>query len=115
MNLIRRLKERLQFQAYVDGFSKGYQHACKRFRVLDGRYLPYKFSDVVLGQQYVKSPRFKFRKLPWVKGFEYGYMDALSQYNAGEDAHNSDETFTDLIARVKNEFERDRHYWERNV
>lgn len=112
IDIFKRIMNKIRFKAYINGYYKGYQHACKRFHALDGRYLPYKFSDVVLGQQFAKSPRTKFRKAPWSKGFEFGYTDALAQYNAGRDAHNSEETLVDIYDRVCKEFEKDRKFWE---
>lgn len=103
-----KLKTRLQFQAYASGYSKGYYHACKKLKINDGRFVILKHEDIVLGSQFYKRPRFRFRLLPWYSGFEFGMTDAYSFYNAGDDPHNSDESLEDVLGKVQKEFEKDK-------
>lgn len=107
--MFNKLKRRIQYQAYVSGYSKGYYHACKKLRLNDGRYSILKHEDVVLGSQFYKRPHFRFRLFPWYSGFEYGMTDAYSFYNAGDnpDPRNSEESIDDVIGRVQKEFEKD--------
>lgn len=105
--MFEKLKSRLQFQAYVSGYSKGYYHACKKLKINDGRFAILKNEDIVLGSQFYKRPRFRFRLFPWYSGFEFGMTDAYGFYNAGEDPHNSEESIEDVLGKVRKEFDKD--------
>lgn len=117
IQMIRRIKDKLQFNSYSLGYSKGYYHACKKLKVKNGRYAILKHEDVVLGSQFYKRPRFRLQLFPWISGFEFGMTDAYSFYNAGDDPYYSEESIEDIIKRVKAEYEKDKdrnNGWKNN-
>lgn len=110
LGIFEKYKKKKQFQAYCNGYSAGYQRGVEKCRLnADGRVLQLRSSDITIQSQFCKRPKAAWRYFPWYAGFEYGYTEALSWYNAGEDPKlgDGDESINDIIERLRKEFDKE--------
>lgn len=107
-NFILRIKEHIQFKRFYKGYWNGYNQGTKRCFIANGRLLPVKITDINVYAEFSKHPPRSrtWTYNPWRAGFEYGYTEALSFYNAGESPTSNDDSFYEQDIRVKQEFER---------
>lgn len=105
--LFRLLKERIQYKKFYNGYYAGYHQGAKRCYMSDGRYLRLSMTDMNVYSDFAKHPS-KSRKwlyVPWRKGFDYGYSDAVGFYNSGDDPHKNDDSYYAQDIRVRQRYE----------
>lgn len=107
-NFILRIKERIQFERFQKGYWSGYNQGAKRCFTANGLFLPVKVTDISIYSEFCKHPprSREWTYNPWRAGFEYGYTEALSFYNAGESPVYNDDSFYSQDIRIRMEFER---------
>lgn len=110
MKFLEKWKDKLEFQSFCEGLSKGYQYAFSRLWQYDGKCAICRQSDAEIGWQYEKHPKRENFFRAWKAGYFYGYTCAYADYNSGE---LSDKTFSmpELIDDARHEFDSEKYDW----
>ena len=106
--LLKSLKQKIQFKRFYKGYWDGYNQGTKRCMVANGLFLPVKMTDINVYSEFSKHPPRSrtWTYAPWRAGFEYGYDEALGFYNSGESPTCNGDSFYEQDIRIKLEFER---------
>lgn len=107
-NFIFEIKRKIQFKRFKSGYWEGYKQGAKRCFTANGLFLPVKMTDINIYSEFSKHPPNSraWTYNPWRAGFEYGYTEALSFYDAGESPTSNNDTFYDQESRIRLEFEK---------
>lgn len=102
------LKRKIQFRRFKSGYWDGYHQGTKICFTANGLFLPVKVTDISIYSEFSKHPPCsrEWTYNPWRAGFEYGYTEALSFYNAGESPVSNGDSFYRQDIRIRMAFER---------
>lgn len=102
------IKRKIQFKRFKSGYWDGYRQGAKRCFTANGLFLPAKVTDISIYSEFCKHPprSREWTYNPWRAGFEYGYFEALSFYNAGESPVSNDDSFYNQDIRIRMAFEK---------
>lgn len=106
--LMKIIKRNIQFKRFKSGYWSGYNQGAKRCFTANGLFLPVKATDINIYSEFCKHPprSREWTYNPWRAGFEYGYTEALSFYDAGESPTSNEDSFYDQESRIRLEFEK---------
>lgn len=106
MKWLKILKRKIQFNRFSKGYWSGYSQGARRCLVANGMFLPLKITDINIYSNFVNHPprSRKWTYQPWFEGFSYGYTEALSFYNSGDDPEYNNDSIHDQEIRIREEF-----------
>lgn len=102
------IKQKIQFKRFKSGYWDGYRQGAKRCFTANGLFLAAKITDINIYCEFCKHPprSREWTWKPWRAGFEYGYLEALSFYNSGDNPVSNDDSFYSQDIRIRMAFEK---------
>lgn len=110
MKFLEKWNEKLEFQKFCEGLSKGYQYAFSRLKIADGKLKICHHSDAEIGWQYEKHPKKANLLKAWKAGYFYGYASCYADYNSGS-LDKPQTSMPELIDDARREFDSEKDIW----